>query len=127
MVGIVIVSHSEKLAEGVKELALAMASDVKIAVAGGLEDGSLGTSFGKIKDAIDSVYSPDGVAVLLDMGSALLTTEMVIESLSDENIKIIDSPLVEGAALAAVEATSGTTLNTLCDRVKETWVTRKIV
>jgi len=107
MVGIVIVSHSEKLALGVVELSKLMASDVPIAAAGGLEDGSFGTSFEKISSAINSVNSPDGVIILMDMGSAVMTTEMVLESLEDKNIKMVDCPLVEGSVLAAVNSSSG--------------------
>ena len=86
MVGFVIVSHSAKLAEGVADLARMMAKTVPIAAAGGLEDGSFGTSFEKISNAIDQVYSGDGVILLMDMGSAVMTAEMVIESMSLEEI-----------------------------------------
>ena len=74
MVGIVIVSHSTHLAESVIEMAAVMAQDTPMAAAGGLEDGSFGTSFEKITAAIDSVYSDDGVLVLMDLGSAVMTT-----------------------------------------------------
>ena len=67
MVGIVIVSHSQKVAEAVVELTTMMADGAAIAAAGGLEDGTFGTSYEKIKNAIDSVYSEDGVIILMDM------------------------------------------------------------
>ncbi|MDF2633016.1 MAG: dihydroxyacetone kinase DhaM subunit [Caproiciproducens sp.] len=102
MVGIVIVSHSTKLAESVVELAKMMADDAPIAAAGGLEDGTFGTSYEKISAAIESVYSDDGVVVLMDMGSAVMTTEMVIEDMPDKKVKMIDCPLVEGAVVAAI-------------------------
>ena len=70
MFSIVIVSHSEKLAEGVVEVAKMMARDVTIVAAGGTEDGSLGTSYEKIAAAIDKAYTDDGVALFMDMGSA---------------------------------------------------------
>ncbi len=127
MVGIVIVSHSQKLAEGVVELARAMAKDVRIAAAGGLEDGTLGTSFQRIYDAIDEVYSEDGVAVLMDMGSAVMTTEMVLDDMEGRKIRMVDCPLVEGAVLAAVEAVTGSSLETLADRSKDSYMTRKIL
>ena len=79
MVGIVVVSHSQKLAEGVVELAKLMAGDANIVAAGGLDDGQAGTSFEKIMSAVEEVHEEDGVAVLMDMGSAVMTTEMVIE------------------------------------------------
>ena len=81
MVGIVIVSHSQKLAEGAVELAKLMAGDANIVPAGGLDDGQAGTSFEKIMSAVEEVHEEDGVAVLMDMGSAVMTTEMVIEAL----------------------------------------------
>ncbi len=127
MVGLVIVSHSQKLAEGVVELARAMADEVRIAEAGGLEDGTLGTSYQRIHDAIEEVYSEDGVAVLMDMGSAVMTAEMVLEDLDKDNVLLVDCPLVEGAVLAAVESATGSSLQTLIDRTKDSYVTKKIV
>lgn len=106
MVGIVIVSHSENLAQSVAELAKLMAKDAPIAVAGGLEDGTFGTSYEKISAAIESVYSDEGVVILMDMGSAVMTTEMVIENMPNREIKMIDCPLVEGAVMAAIGSSS---------------------
>lgn len=129
MVGIVIVSHSQKLAEGVVELAqaMAMAKDVKIAAAGGLEDGTLGTSYQRIYDAIEAVYSEDGVAVLMDMGSAVMTAETVLDDMEGRKIVLVDCALVEGAILAAVEAAMGASLEALVERTKDSYVTKKIV
>ena len=126
MVGIVIVSHSQKLAEGVAELAKMMASNAPIAAAGGLEDGSLGTSYEKISAAIESVYSDDGVAILMDMGSAVMTTEMVLEDLERDNVKMLDCPLVEGAVLAAVESSGGISLDALTERIAEARNVKKL-
>ena len=108
MVGLVIVSHSDSLAKSVVELTKIMASNAQIASAGGLEDGSFGTSFEKIKAAIESVYTDDGVLVLMDMGSAVMTTEMVIEMLEDKKVEMVDCPLVEGAVVASIDAAAGT-------------------
>lgn len=127
MVGIVIVSHSKNLAEGVVELAKAMASDVKIAAAGGMEDGGLGTSFERIQEAIHSVYSDDGVAILADIGSAIMTAEMVLDDMAEYQLTIVDCPLVEGAVLAAVEAAGGTDLETLVKRAEDARMTRKML
>lgn len=107
MVGIVIVSHSVRLAEGVVELVKLISADCLIAAAGGLEDGSFGTSYDKIREAIESVHNPDGTVVLMDMGSAVMTTEMVLEDLNDDRIKMVDCPVVEGAVIAAAAATGG--------------------
>ena len=125
MVGIVIVSHSQKLAEGVVELARMMADDIPIVAAGGMEDGSLGTSYEKIYNALDEVYSDDGVIVLVDMGSAAMTAEMVIEEMPGRNIRMLDCPLVEGAILAAVELSDGHTLETLIERIEDSRVMMK--
>ncbi len=107
MVGIVIVSHSEDLAKSVVGLTAMMAPDAKIAPAGGLEDGSFGTSFEKIQTAIQSVYSDDGVLVLMDMGSAVMTTEMVIETMAGMKVAMVDCPLVEGSVVATIDAAAG--------------------
>ena len=107
MVGIVIVSHSQKLAEGVKELAEMMGRDVQIAAAGGLDDGMLGTSYGKIMMAVEDVCGRDGAVILMDMGSAVMTAELVQENLKDDQVKLVDCPLVEGAVMAAIAAAGG--------------------
>lgn len=120
MVGIVIVSHSQKLAEGVVELASMMAAEnISIAAAGGLDNGGIGTSYEKIRNAIEKVYSDDGVIVLVDMGSAAMTAEMVLEEMPERNIKMLDCPLVEGAILAAVELADGLTLDYIVERIED--------
>lgn len=116
MVGIVVVSHSQKVAEGAKELALQMAADAKIAAAGGLQDGSIGTDMEKITNAINEVMSDDGVIMLVDMGSAIMTSEMAIEmSDNPEKIKIADTPVVEGTIFGAVEASIGSSMEQIMD------------
>jgi PTS hybrid protein len=113
-VGIVIISHSARLAEGVVELASQMAQgDIKMIAAGGTDDGSLGTSINKVNAALQQAAGPEGVLILLDLGSAAMITEMALESLGEEQRKLVvvsSAPLVEGAVLAAVEAASGSTL-----------------
>lgn len=107
MVGIVIVSHSKNLSDSVVEFTGLMAPDAKIAAAGGMEDGGFGTSFEKIQKAIESVYSEEGVIVLMDMGSAVMTTEMVLDMFEPDTVKMADCPLVEGAVVATIDAVSG--------------------
>lgn len=102
MLGIVIVSHSAKLAEGVVDLVKMLAAEVPVVAAGGLEDGSFGTSFDKITEAVNAVYSPEGVILFCDMGSALLTAEMVLEALPGLRLHLARSPLVEGALVAGM-------------------------
>jgi len=114
-IGLVIVSHSAKLAEGVAELAGQMAQGkVVIATAGGTADGSLGTAMEKVLDALRLADSADGILVLLDLGSAVMTTEMAVEAFTTEQqsrrIIISPAPLVEGAVIAAVEASIGNSL-----------------
>ncbi|AFA48809.1 dihydroxyacetone kinase phosphoryl donor subunit DhaM [Acetobacterium woodii] len=111
MVGIVVVSHSQKIAEGAVELSKQMAPDVKIAAAGGMEDGSIGTDVSKILTAIETVQQGDGVVILVDLGSAVMSSEMAIEMLDDSSkVKIVDSPIVEGAVFSSVEASIGSSL-----------------
>lgn len=126
MVGIVIVSHSRKLAEGAVELAKMMAADAPVAAAGGLEDGGLGTSFDRIMAAVEAVDTGDGVAVLMDMGSAVMTTEMVLEALDGSDVRMLDAPVVEGAVLAAVESQMGTSLDGIAAKIQQARDVKKL-
>jgi PTS hybrid protein len=122
MVGVVLVSHSQKLAEGLQELVAQLAGgEVPVVAAGGAPDGGLGTSAEKISAAIRSVAGPDGVIVLVDMGSAVLSTELAIEMLDDPGgeVVITDAPLVEGAVLATIQSGLGSTLAEIREAVEE--------
>lgn len=114
MIGIVVVSHSSRIADGVKELAEQMTrGSVRIAAAGGGPDGGLGTNADRIRSAIEDVDGGDGVLVLMDLGSAVMSAEIAVESLGDERsrqVLLSDAPLVEGALVAAVEASLGKSL-----------------
>jgi phosphoenolpyruvate---glycerone phosphotransferase subunit DhaM len=112
VVSLLIVSHSAQLAAGVKEFAEQVAGGkVRIAAAGGAADGSLGTSVDHIQERLRQVASPNGTLVLVDLGSAVLSVEMAIEALGAGQVQISNAPLVEGAYLAAIEASAeGTTL-----------------
>ncbi|MCC3298660.1 dihydroxyacetone kinase phosphoryl donor subunit DhaM [Arthrobacter caoxuetaonis] len=115
-VGLVIVSHSEKLAEGVCDLAGQMAPDVAIIAAGGTDDGGIGTSLEKITAGIARADGGAGAAILADLGSAVMTTEMALEFLDpeqSERVRLADAPLVEGAVAAAVAAQTGQPLETV--------------
>lgn len=121
MVGIVIVSHSNKIAEGIKELAAQMAFNVLIEAAGGTADGRIGTDVEKIINAINTVYSEDGVLILFDLGSALMNAEMAKECIDmdkRDKVKIVDCALVEGAISAAVEADIGNSLDEIQHTLK---------
>jgi PTS hybrid protein len=105
-VGLVIVSHSAKLAEGVAELAAQMAPDVPIKPAGGLPgDGGLGTDFAAVATAVDAAQQGDGVLLLYDLGSARMTAELVVETADEpDRLAVAEAPLVEGSVAAAVAA-----------------------
>ena len=123
MIGIVIVSHSAKLAEGVVELASNMGGvDVLIQAAGGInEDNTLGTDPIRILKAIEEVYSEDGVLVLMDLGSAILSSEMALEMLPEEKrskIFLCEAPLVEGAIAAAVRARISGSIQQVIDEAR---------
>lgn len=118
MISLIIVSHSHQLAEGVKEMAEQMAgAGVQVAAVGGLIDDSgkwlLGTDAVRIAAAIKAHWSEDGALLLIDMGSALLSAEQAIEFLPSDlsaRCTISNAPLVEGAVVAALEASMGRTL-----------------
>ncbi|MET0975399.1 MAG: dihydroxyacetone kinase phosphoryl donor subunit DhaM [Leifsonia sp.] len=109
-VGLVIVSHSAKIADGVVELAAQMAPATVIVAAGGTDDGRIGTSFDLISSAVGRADGGAGAVILCDLGSAILTAETAVEFLDDdvrERVRIADAPLVEGSVAAAVAAESG--------------------
>jgi PTS hybrid protein len=114
-VGLVIVSHSAKIAEGTVELAAQMAGEVSIKAAGGTDDGGIGTDAAMIAEAIEAADSGDGVLILVDLGSAVLSTTLAIEELIDESIRgrvrIAEAPVVEGAVIGAVQASTGASLD----------------
>ncbi len=110
-VGIVVVSHSSKIAEGAVELAAQMAPDVELVAAGGTDDERIGTSLEKVLAAVEQSLvdsGGDGVVVLTDLGSAVMTAESAVEFASDPDaVLLADAPLVEGLVAAAVSAQGG--------------------
>ena len=107
-VGLVFVSHSTKIAEGLVDLARQMAPSVALVPAGGTDDGGIGTSFEKVTAGIEEADSGDGVVILCDLGSAILTAETALDFLDDTSrVRIVDAPLVEGGVAAAVAAEGG--------------------
>ena len=122
MVGLVIVSHSQPLAEGLLHLIRIMAKEVKVELAGGLEDGSPGTSYDLIRSAIIKADSGDGVVVMADLGSSVMTAEMVLEDLPDGIRAVLaDCPLVEGAVAASVCAESGDSMEDVKAEAENAW------
>ena len=116
MVGIVLVSHSHSVAEGAAELARQMGGqDVRIETAGGLDDPerSMGTDAVLVMQAIERAWSDDGVLVVMDLGSAVLSAEMALDLVPVERrdkVLLTDAPIVEGAVSAAVSARIGSNL-----------------
>lgn len=119
-VGIVIVSHSPKIAEGAADMVRQMVGDsVPLAHTGGNQHGGLGTSVEAIMRAIDQAWSEAGVAILVDLGGAETNSEMAVEFMPEgqrNRIVICNAPLVEGAVIAATESSGGSSL----DMVKRT-------
>lgn len=123
MVGIVIVSHSATLAEGVTELAREMGGGTPIEAAGGLDEPGrpLGTDAAFVLGAVKRAYSDDGVLVLMDLGSAILSAEMAIELLEpaqQARVILSEAPLVEGAVAAAVTAGAGADLEAVAQEAR---------
>ncbi len=109
MVGIVLVSHSAALADGLAEIAGQVAGDeVRIETAGGSSDSRLGTSGDRVEQALARADTGDGVVVLADLGSSILVVRHVLDYLGvNGRIRLVDAPMVEGAIAAAVVASSG--------------------
>ncbi|MFC3454202.1 dihydroxyacetone kinase phosphoryl donor subunit DhaM [Amycolatopsis speibonae] len=115
-VGIVLVSHSAKIAEGLAELAAQMAPDVTIVAAGGLAQGGIGTDYDEVVAATQRADSGAGVVLLYDLGSAQMTADLAVESLADPSAAVVvDAPLVEGAIAAAVAAQGGADRQAVAD------------
>ncbi len=130
MVGLVLVSHSWKIAEGLKDLTSEIAPTHKgIVSAGGMEDKSIGTDAIRISEAIRKANEGDGVVVLADLGSGVMSSETAIELLEDEDIevKLADAPIVEGTIAAAVSAMVGSDLETVLKAAEDTRGARKIL
>jgi dihydroxyacetone kinase phosphotransfer subunit len=111
-VGLVVVSHSRALGEEAKRLALEMVQggDLRIEVAAGLDETTLGTDATAIAAALEEADTGDGVVVLMDLGSAVLSAEMALEMVPDdvrERVVLSPGPLVEGLVVAATAAATG--------------------
>ncbi len=120
MVGIVVVSHSADLAEGLAALAAQMAGpDVRIEPAGGLPDGTLGTDEDRVRAAIRAADQGSGVVILGDLGSAILTVRTVLEPHGNGHVRLADAPIVEGAVAAAVTASANMPLEDVVRSAEE--------
>lgn len=126
MVGTVLVSHSQALAEAMVNYAHMMAPQAVVVAAGGLEDGTFGTSYEKIEAAIEQAQQGDGVVVLMDMGSAVMTVKMVLEDMEDDTVAMADCPFVEGAVEGTVLAQSGSALTEIVQALSNVGAVHKL-
>jgi dihydroxyacetone kinase phosphotransfer subunit len=109
MVGLVLVSHSPQIAEGTAELVRQMAGEVELVAVGGDSNGGFGTDPERIEAAVRDLDA-DEVLVFMDLGSAVLSAETVLEMLPSETrekVRLVDAPFVEGAFSAGVVASAG--------------------
>jgi phosphoenolpyruvate---glycerone phosphotransferase subunit DhaM len=126
-VGIVLVSHSARLAEGTADLAGQVSGGtVRVLAAGGTDDGGLGTSAEKIAEAVASAETGAGVLVLPDLGSAVLTVRAMLEDQAGARVVLADAPFVEGAVAATVTAAAGADLKAVAQAAEEAWHARKL-
>ena len=128
-VGIVLVSHSAAVAEAVAGLAVGLsggAEQVPVVAAGGTPDGGLGTDALAITEAARSVDRGEGVAVLTDLGSAVLTVKALLadDELPPETV-LVDAPFVEGAVAAVVTAAAGADLAAVAAAAQDAYTFRK--
>ena len=126
-VGIVLVSHSDQLACGLREVVRQIGTDaVPVEVAGGTDDGRIGTSYDRIAAAVERADRGAGVVVLTDLGSAVLTARTVLADRPAARAVLVDAPFVEGAVAAAVIAGTGADLDTVIAAATEARDARKL-
>jgi len=111
VVGIVLVSHSPRLAAGLADLLAEIGTaDVLVVLAAGTADGRLGTSADSVRHAVEAADRGDGVVVLPDLGSAVLSVKVALDGTDPGRAVLVDAPFVEGAVAAAVTASTGADL-----------------
>ncbi|MTB63625.1 PTS-dependent dihydroxyacetone kinase phosphotransferase subunit DhaM [Streptococcus sp. zg-86] len=116
-IGIVLVSHSRHLAQGVVDLISEVAKDVPLTYCGGLEDGSIGTEFSRVEETVAN-NPADTILAFFDLGSARMNMEMVAD-FSDKDIRIQSVPIVEGSYTAAALLQAGAPLDTILEQLAE--------
>jgi PTS hybrid protein len=113
------VSHSPRLAAGLADLLAEIGSrDVPVALAAGTADGRLGTSPDAVRAALAAADGGDGVVVLPDLGSAVLSVKVALEGVDPARTVVVDAPFVEGAVAAAVTASTGADLSAVADAAR---------
>jgi PTS hybrid protein len=122
-VGVVLVSHSAAIADGLAELIAQVAGpDVPIVAAGGGPSGSLGTDGARVQEALRTAAHGAGAVVLMDLGSSILSVRAALEELPEnvrERLHVADAPLVEGAVAAAVTASTGAGIAAVAEAAEE--------
>ena len=127
--GIVLVSHSAAIAEGLAAMAAEVAGgEVRIVAAGGGPGGTLGTDGGRVADAVREADAGAGVVILADIGSAVLSVRAVLnDGMADGAVAVLaDAPLVEGAIAAAVTASVGGDYEAVRSAAEDAWNVRKL-
>ena len=122
MVSLILLSHSPKIVEGIKDMLDEMVKDIPLFVAGGNSTGGLGSDYELIRDIMHKAYSPDGVIILFDLGSSFMTADVVLDEMDDamkSKFAVVRAPLVEGAVVAAIEISSGASLEDVQASLKE--------
>jgi phosphoenolpyruvate---glycerone phosphotransferase subunit DhaM len=126
-VGIVLVSHSVRLAGGPAALpGRVSVGAVRVLAAGGTDDGELGTSADKVTEAVAGAEAGAGVLVLPDLGSAVLTVRAMLADMPGARVVLADAPFVEGAVAATVTAAAGADLKAVATAAEEAWHARKL-
>jgi PTS hybrid protein len=129
-VGLVLVSHSAALVEGLAELVGQVAGPVvQIQTVGGTSNGSLGTDPDRVLEALQAAARETGAVVLMDLGSSVLAVKAALEDLSDHQrarLAVVDAPLVEGAVAAGVLASTGASLAEVAQAAEEARHARKL-
>lgn len=125
MISIILVSHSLKITDGLKEMIDEMvgtSDQVRVFSAGGADDGRLGTNAVAILDIMQQCSDDQNILIFADIGSAILSSETAIDLIDDEMLKekviLVDAPLVEGAFIAAVQATVDNDIETILSEIK---------
>jgi phosphoenolpyruvate---glycerone phosphotransferase subunit DhaM len=129
-VGLVLVSHSAAIAEGLAELLAQVAGpDVPVRAAGGGPDGTFGTDGGRVLEALRAAASHTDAVVLMDLGSSVLSVRAALQELDDDlcgRLRIADAPLVEGAIAAAVTASTGAPVDDVVRAAEEARTVAKL-
>ncbi|MGN8647475.1 dihydroxyacetone kinase phosphoryl donor subunit DhaM [Gracilibacillus sp. HCP3S3_G5_1] len=119
-VGIIIVSHSFQIGEGIKKLIDQVIDNVPLSLACGTLDNEIGTSIEKMQKAIEQAAGNSGAIIFYDLGSARMNAEMAIELADTPHLRIAEGvPLVEGAYVAAVESNIGKSLEEIMDSLEK--------